>query len=60
MRDSDYSQPLPEERHGRAATAHDEIGRPIEGRWHTYPELAAAGLWTTPGDLARFALGEPN
>ena len=57
MGDSDYAQPLPEERHGRAATAHDEIGRPIEGRWHTYPELAAAGLWTTPGDLARFALG---
>jgi len=57
MTESDYAQPLPEERHERAATAHDEAGRPIEGRWHTYPELAAAGLWTTPGDLARFAIG---
>ena len=56
MRDSDYAQPLPEELHGRAATAHDESGRPIEGRWHTYPELATAGLWTTPGDLATFAI----
>jgi CubicO group peptidase (beta-lactamase class C family) len=57
MSDSDYGQPLPPELQGRAAVAHDERGRPLEGRWHAYPELAAAGLWTTPTDLAKVAIG---
>ncbi|WBQ08624.1 serine hydrolase domain-containing protein [Kribbella sp. CA-293567] len=57
MMASDYAQPLPEELQARAATAHDEFGRPETGRWHSYPELAAAGLWTTPTDLAAFAHG---
>lgn len=57
MSDSDYAQPLPQELHARAATAHDELGRPLDGRWHAYPELAAAGLWTTPTDLAKLAVG---
>jgi hypothetical protein len=26
------------------------------GRYHTYPEMAAAGLWTTPSDLARLII----
>ena len=31
-------------------------GQAVEGRYHTYPEMAAAGLWTTPSDLALFVL----
>lgn len=54
MSDSTFEQPLPEAWWGRAASAHDEEGAPYPGRWHTYPEMAAAGLWTTPTDLARF------
>lgn len=56
MESSTYEQPLPAALRGTAATAHTADGRPIPGRYHTYPEMAAAGLWTTPTDLARFLL----
>jgi CubicO group peptidase (beta-lactamase class C family) len=57
MAESTYEQPLPAGLLRSAAAGHDERGRPIPGKRHTYPEMAAAGLWTTPSDLARFALG---
>ncbi len=53
---SAYEQPLPSHRAKMAATGHRAKGKPVAGNWHVYPELAAAGLWTTPSDLARFAL----
>jgi CubicO group peptidase (beta-lactamase class C family) len=56
MRDSAFSQPLRPDWEGVAASGHDTNGQPITGRWHTFPEMAAAGLWTTPSDLARFAI----
>lgn len=56
MKLSTYEQPLPENRSGEEAIAHRGNGNPIEGKWHTYPEMAAAGLWTTPSDLCRFAI----
>ena len=39
-----------------AATGYYSNGKQVEGRWHIYPEMAAAGLWTTASDLARFAI----
>ncbi len=51
MKQSTYEQPLPPARAKDAATAH-KGGQPVKGRFHTYPEMAAAGLWTTPTDLA--------
>jgi CubicO group peptidase (beta-lactamase class C family) len=56
MSSSTYHQPLPKEFWPRAATAHDSKGRVIPGKWHTYPEMAAAGLWTTPTDMSRYVI----
>lgn len=56
MKDSTYQQLLPAKLKSRAATAHNEAGKPVAGKWHVYPEMAAAGLWTTPSDLARFVI----
>ncbi|MCA1660674.1 MAG: beta-lactamase family protein [Novosphingobium sp.] len=56
MAQSTYQQPLPAAWEPRAARGHVPDGTMVKGRWHTYPELAAAGLWTTPSDLARFAI----
>ena len=57
MEQSTYVQPLPEQLADSAAVAYRSNGNAVEGQWHTYPEQAAAGLWTTPSDLGRFALG---
>ncbi len=56
MTHSTYEQPLPESRRGEESAAYRSDGTPVEGRWHTYPEMAAAGLWTTPTDLLSWAL----
>jgi CubicO group peptidase (beta-lactamase class C family) len=58
MSSSTYSQPLPEEMAAKAAKGYGGIfGQSVNGGWHIYPEMAPAGLWTTAGDLARFAIG---
>ena len=60
MTHSNYEQPLGENLWPLAATPYDESGEPVKGGWHTYPELGPAGLWTTPSDLARFAIEVQN
>ncbi len=56
MRDSTYENPLPSSLSEVAATGYGSDGTAIAGRYHTYPEMAAAGLWTTASDLARFGI----
>jgi CubicO group peptidase (beta-lactamase class C family)/predicted transcriptional regulator YdeE len=56
MSDSSYEQPLPAARAAMTAGGTATDGTEIHGRWHIYPEMAAAGLWTTPTDLAKFAI----
>jgi CubicO group peptidase (beta-lactamase class C family) len=53
---STYEQPLSPARAASAATGTRADGTSVDGRWHVYPEMAAAGLWTTPSDLARVAV----
>lgn len=53
---SSFEQPLPAALAARTATAHLSGGKPVPGRWYVHPEMAPAGLWTTPSDLARFAM----
>jgi CubicO group peptidase (beta-lactamase class C family) len=67
MTHSQFTQPLPATLWVAASTGHRADGHPVAGQWHVYPELAAAGLWTTATDLARFAIelqlayaGQPN
>lgn len=57
---STYVNPLPASRLGEAAAGYRQDGSPVPGKRHTYPEMQAAGLWTTPSDLARFAIAMQN
>ena len=56
MTNSTYQQPLPDDTRKKAATGYKSDGKAVAGKIHIYPEMAAAGLWTTPTDLARFAI----
>lgn len=67
MADSSYSQQFPAERPGLVALGHFINGIPVTGGWRVLPEMAGAGLWTTPADLIRLELeiaradaGEPS
>ncbi|HEX2077065.1 MAG TPA: serine hydrolase domain-containing protein [Longimicrobium sp.] len=56
MRHSSFEQNVAPARAARIARPYRRDGTPVDGGWHRYPEMAAAGLWTTPSDLARFAI----
>ena len=56
MARSTYLNPVPEANLANAATAHTREGVAVPGHSHSYPEMAAASLWSTPSDLARMGL----
>jgi CubicO group peptidase (beta-lactamase class C family) len=57
MEESSFVQPPPAGKAKLTATGSYRDRTLVAGKWHIYPEMAAAGLWTTPSDLARFAIG---
>jgi CubicO group peptidase (beta-lactamase class C family) len=60
MSSSTYENPLPASRLNEAAAGYRRDGSAVPGKRHIYPEMQAAGLWTTPTDLARFAIAMQN
>jgi CubicO group peptidase (beta-lactamase class C family) len=57
---STFQQPIPEKLRTLIAMPYDKDGNAIEGGPHTSSVMAVGGLWTTPSDLALFALGIQN
>ena len=56
MTGSFYTQPAPANKIPLLATAYRMDGTPVEGKYHVYPEMAAAGLWTNPTDLSKYII----
>jgi len=57
MKSSTYLQPLPPSYHkSNISAAYNQNGEMVDGLYHNYPEQAAAGLWTTPTDLAKYCI----
>ncbi len=57
MTSSSFDSALSPAQQERTATGHYGGGQAVEGGHRIYPELAAAGLWSTPSDLAKFVIG---
>jgi CubicO group peptidase (beta-lactamase class C family) len=56
MSHSSFAQPLPRDHETQAVMGHFADGKEVLGGWHVFPEHAAAGLWSTPTDLANLLL----
>ena len=53
---SSYQQPAAKDKEKYLATAYRGDGEAVKGKYHIYPEQAAAGLWTNPTDLAKYII----
>ena len=56
MTSSSFTQPPPASKEKILATGYLTDGQEIKGKYHIYPEQAAAGLWTTPTDLCKYII----
>jgi hypothetical protein len=56
MDSSSFDQDLSPDRRREAAIGHQWHGKKLPRNWNLYPATTAAGLWTTPTDLARLAI----
>ena len=57
---STFENPLPEQFHSIAATGYRSDLNEVEGKWPIYPEMTAAGLWTTPSQLVKYGIEIQN
>lgn len=53
---SSYTQPPAPGKEKFLATGYHPNGKRVEGKYHIYPEQAAAGLWTNPTDLSKYII----
>jgi CubicO group peptidase (beta-lactamase class C family) len=53
---SSYTQPPDANNQKFLATGYRADGKEVEGKYHVYPEQAAAGLWTNPTDLSKYII----
>ena len=53
---SSYTQPPAADKQKLLATGYRADGKEVEGKYHVYPEQAAAGLWTNPTDLCKYII----
>jgi CubicO group peptidase (beta-lactamase class C family) len=56
MVNSTYAQPPAKSKRQSCASAYLSDGSPVLGKFHVYPEQAAAGLWMTPSDLCQYII----
>jgi CubicO group peptidase (beta-lactamase class C family) len=56
MVESSFAQPPSKSKAKVLATGYKADGSEVKGKYHIYPEQAAAGLWTNPVDLCRYII----
>jgi CubicO group peptidase (beta-lactamase class C family) len=53
---STYEQPISKSKNNLTATGYEAFYQTVKGNHNIYPEMAAAGLWTNPTELAKIVI----